>query len=63
MTLGPSAVTMFITEMEYRGKSLPDISGTDARKTGWLENITPYFDMLELMEFYPMDLITTGGDT
>ena len=54
---------MLITEMEYRGKSLPDISGTDARKTGWLEDMTPYFDMLELMEFYPMDLITMGGDT
>lgn len=63
LTLEPSAVNMFITKMEYRGKSLPDISGTDARKTGWLEDITPYFDMLELMEFYPMDLITTGGDT
>ena len=63
LTLAPSAVTMFITEMEYRGKSLPDISETDARKTGWLEGVTPYFDMLELMEFYPMDLITKGGDT
>jgi hypothetical protein len=62
LTLGPSAVTMFISEMEYRGKSLPDISGTEAKKTGWLEDITPYFDMLELMEFYPMDLITMGGD-
>lgn len=63
LTLAPSAVTMFITEMEYRGKSLPNISGIDARKTGWLEDITPYFDMLELIEFYPMDLITMGGDT
>lgn len=64
LTLQTPAVRMFIKEMEFRGRSLPDIAGyKDAKNTGWIEQTTPYFDMLELMEFYPVKYINSGrGD-
>jgi len=64
LTLQNPAVMMFIKEMEFRGKSLPDIAGyKDAKNTGWIEQTTPYFDMLELIEFYPVKYINSGrGD-
>ena len=65
LTLQTPAIRMFIKEMEFRGRSLPDIAGyKDAKNTGWIdEHTTPYFDMLELMEFYPVKYINSGrGD-
>ena len=61
LTLQTPAVMMFIKEMEFRGRNLPDIAGyKDAKNTGWLEHTTPYFDMLELMEYYPVKCINSG---
>ncbi|NJD53802.1 MAG: hypothetical protein FIB07_13150 [Candidatus Methanoperedens sp.] len=52
---------MFIKEMEYRGNFLPEVKDhPECKKKGWGEDkgtkFTPYFDMLELMKFYPFDL-------
>lgn len=53
----------FIQEMKFRNKSLPDIKNhTEFKKTGWVNGVTPYFDMLELMKIYPDDLIHSGDD-
>ncbi|MCX9011186.1 MAG: hypothetical protein OIN66_08695 [Candidatus Methanoperedens sp.] len=60
--LGIPAVRMFLKEMAYRGRFLPDVKNQpECRETGWISDVnkTPYFDMLELMEFYPVDL---GGN-
>jgi hypothetical protein len=58
------ACEMFIKEMEYRGNVLPDVrKHPECRKKGWADKETkfsPYFDMLELMKFYPFD-IDSGG--
>jgi hypothetical protein len=56
---------MFLKEMAYRGRFLPDVKNQpECWETGWTSepnktNKTPYFDMLELMEFYPVDI---GGN-
>ena len=61
LTMGPNSAKIFIQEMSYRDRTLPDIEGyPDCKNTGWLcenkKQFTPYFDMLELMEIYPVKL-------
>ncbi|MCG2738057.1 MAG: hypothetical protein L6265_12030 [Thermoplasmatales archaeon] len=61
---GIPAIEMFIKEMEYRDRELPVIKTiSECKKRGWTYvktdgqvKVTPYFDMLELMEFYPLDI-------
>ena len=61
LTLSRSSMEMFLKEMEFRGRKLPDISNYPE---GWGNGVTPYFDMLELMEFYPkIGLNKSGGGT
>ncbi len=57
--LGTEAARQFIEEMKNRGYVLPDITDCSKFKiTGWDGQETPYFDMLELVEFYcPPDKI------
>jgi Cas10/Cmr2, second palm domain len=48
----------YITEMEFRDRTLPDDI-----KTLWIanengENYTPFYDMIELADFYPEELLT-----
>ncbi len=61
---GIPACEMFIKEMEYRGNVLPDVKNhPECKKRGWGDKgtkFTPYFDMLELMKFYPFDLDSGG---
>jgi hypothetical protein len=61
---GIPACEMFIKEMGYRGKNLPYVKNhSECQKKGWADEgtkFTPYFDMLELKEFYPFD-IDSGG--
>jgi hypothetical protein len=53
LTLGPEAGKNFVTEQRNRGRNLPAIHGKNDLFVG---NRTPYFDMIELMEFYPWNL-------
>ena len=56
LTLGENATQQFITEMKNRDNTLPDIQQYPGFKDkAWEGKKTPYFDMLELMEFYPLD--------
>ncbi|WP_158024116.1 Cas10/Cmr2 second palm domain-containing protein [Methanosarcina horonobensis] len=61
LTMGSNSAKIFIQEMSYRGRTLPEIEGyPECKDTGWLcenkKQFTPYFDMLELMEIYPIKL-------
>ncbi len=46
-----------IEEFKSREIKLPEIKGKTYHESGWLDKRTPYFDMIELMEFYPQELI------
>lgn len=51
---GEIASKQFIQEMKFRGKELPDIKEKPTfKEDGWSDGETPYFDMIELIKFYP----------
>ncbi|KAF5028124.1 hypothetical protein DSECCO2_662330 [anaerobic digester metagenome] len=61
LTMGHTSARIFIQEMNYRDRTLSEIEGhPECKDTGWLcenkKHVTPYFDMLELMEIYPIKL-------
>lgn len=67
LTMGSNSAKIFIQEMSYRDRTLPKIEGyPECKNTGWLlenkKQVTPYFDMLELMEIYPIKLEEKGMD-
>ena len=56
---GPTETARFIDGTHWRGTILPDVSGVDAnaKEKGWTggaepERTTPYFDPLEVLDFY-----------
>ncbi|MDP3149835.1 MAG: hypothetical protein Q8N83_11970 [Ignavibacteria bacterium] len=55
LTLGKEAALTFITEMDARELYFPVFDGKKYHKELYddTNNITPYFDMLELLEYYP----------
>ena len=54
LSLGEIGSEKFIDEMKTKDLELPMVTGgTDYRTTGWENARTPYFDMVELIEFYP----------
>ncbi len=61
ITLGKDATSRFVLELDARGLQLPEIKGQSYQKTLWENSKTPYFDMVELMEFYPLKLEETQG--
>lgn len=66
---GIPAIEMFIKEMEYRERELPVIKTiSECKISGWTDlkidgqiKVTPYFDMLELMKVYPLDIADFKG--
>jgi len=56
LPLGKEATRKFIDEMKARHLELPSGPGGYA-VNGWENATTPYFDMVELMEFYPKLLL------
>lgn len=56
LTLGEEARKTFVQQMEARGSRLPKIAGRTYEKSLFEDSKTPYFDMIELMDFYPLDL-------
>lgn len=61
ITLGKDATSRFVQELEARGLQLPVVGGCFYHRTLWDNSKTPYFDMVELMEFYPLKLEETQG--
>ena len=53
LTLGESSGKIYISEMKARGRKLPEIKGRQFHEKLFDNNSTPYFDMIELIEFYP----------
>lgn len=53
LTLGQDATEHFLTQAEKRDKIAYRIKGNEYHKRGWVDGRTPYFDMIELMDFYP----------
>ncbi len=50
----------YVQALEYRGRKLPIVAGRQYHKTLVENNETPYFDMLEMRRFYPIDLEENG---
>jgi len=48
---------MFLNELNRREYKLPKIEGRSYHKDVWIDLKTPYFDAIELMEFYPEGLL------
>jgi hypothetical protein len=53
LTLGRDATTLFLSEMKARGRTPYQIPGYDYGTDGIIGDTTPYFDMIELIEYYP----------
>ena len=51
---GKDMTTAFIKDQQVKGGTLPSLEGpVDYTLSGWENNTTPYFDMIELLDFYP----------
>jgi len=48
---------MFVKELETREHRLPEIPGKNYHRSIWVDSRTPYFDAIELMNFYPEGLL------
>ena len=54
LTRGETASRTFHLEMSVRGRDFPDIPNMPTKESLWgNDKKTPYFDMIELIEFYP----------
>jgi hypothetical protein len=53
LTRGKEAGMLFIEEQKYRGNILPEIKDKMYKDRLFVDEKTPYFDMIELMEVYP----------
>lgn len=62
LTLSEEAGKRFVREMKYRGRPLPELPGTDYATSLFQNSKTPYFDMIELVEFYPDFEFPKKGD-
>jgi len=48
---------MFAEEMKAKGFVLPEIEGCPYHRKIWIDEKTPYFDAIEILEFYPKRLL------
>ncbi len=63
LTLSRDAAAQFVKETAFRGRSFPEIPGRGYHETLFENSKTPYFDMIELLEYYPdFALDARGGD-
>lgn len=53
LALGKEATETFVNEINARGLELPIIAGNRFKHSLFENSETPYFDMVELMKFYP----------
>ncbi|HDH12020.1 MAG TPA: hypothetical protein ENG83_07475 [Nitrospirae bacterium] len=60
LTLSKEATEQFVQEMKYRGRKFPEIPGRGYEVALFEHKKTPYFDMIELLEYYPLDLHRDG---
>jgi hypothetical protein len=53
LTLGQESIDKFMLHLTARGLKLPEIKGKTYHEKVYVGTKTPYFDMIEFMEFYP----------
>ena len=61
LTLSREATEQFVKEMEYRGRNFPNVPGGAYEKFLFDNSKTPYFDLIELLEFYPSFIWSGDG--
>lgn len=62
LVLPEEATRRFVQELKYRGRRLPEIKGHQYAETLFENNLTPYFDMIEILSFYPEFALRENGD-
>lgn len=59
LPLGRETTEKVVSEMKARGQNLPEVTGgTNYKLDGWDNSVTPYFELIELLEFYPKWLLS-----
>jgi hypothetical protein len=53
LTRSEEAAREFVQALKYRERALPEIKGHQYAETLFENKKTPYFDMLEILRFYP----------
>lgn len=48
---------IYVEELKVKGIDLPQINGMQFHKDLWQDEETPYFDAIELIDFYPEELL------
>jgi len=61
LTLSKDAGQKFVQELKYRGRKLPEIEGYHYHETLFQNDATPYFDMIEILRFYPDFALREAG--
>ena len=61
LTLSKQVGMRFVKEMKCRGKRLPDLPSRNYAEALFENSKTPYYDMIELNEFYPQFAMGKGG--
>lgn len=57
LTEDKGKIKLFLQKNEHRGRTLPEVYGKALMKSeGWQDDKTVYFDMIELMKYYPFFL-------
>lgn len=60
---GKAMTESFVKDQQVKGRILPPLDGpVDYTISGWENNVTPYFDMIELFDFYPDHLLEQGEE-
>jgi len=62
LTLSEDAARKFVQALKYRGRALPEIEGHQYGETLFESNKTPYFDMIEILRFYPDFALQENGE-
>jgi hypothetical protein len=63
LSLSKDACKQFVEENKYRGRKLPLMPGRTYHETLFENEKTIYFDMIEMLEFYPkFEMERKGGD-
>ena len=52
-----SRLKAFIMDLQKKGHSLYEIRGKQYHENGWIDDRTPFFDIIDLIDFYPEELI------
>lgn len=62
LTLPEEATQKFVQELKYRRRKLPKIEGRHYEETLFQNGVTPYFDMIEILRFYPDFALREAGE-